>query len=237
MNKLIKMATIVAGVGAMLNFAGCGAKSPDKVALDVLKTLQEGKADQAFLEKNCTKETAGVFAMFGGMMKDATQGATWSVTQTYIDDDIAMVMIKQSGGKKPSEETYYLKKMDGQWKMHVDKENPGKDMISKKTATELVQTIKNDAVIAFNEQELNKRATPEFVAKTKKDLGPTARAKMSEKDKKRFEEFKNAPFIAKGSKIKKHDPNDGVIEATLGGEDHKITVKRVNGIWKLSEIH
>ena len=93
MNKIMKMATAVASVGAMLSFAGCGSKAPDQVALEVLKTLQEGKADQAFLEKNCTKETADVFAMFGGMMKDATKGATWSASQTYIDDDVATVMI------------------------------------------------------------------------------------------------------------------------------------------------
>lgn len=52
MNKLIKMVTIVAGFGAMLSFAGCGAKAPDQVALDVLQRVQAGTADTAFLEEN-----------------------------------------------------------------------------------------------------------------------------------------------------------------------------------------
>lgn len=238
MNKLMKMATVVAGVGAMLNFAGCGSKGPDQVALDLLKKLQEGKADQAFLEKTCTKETAGVFTMFGGMIKDATKGATWTATQTYIDDDVATVMIKQDGGAKPGEEAYYLKKIDGQWKLHMDKEHPGKDMISKKTATELLQTFKNDVIIAFNEQELNKKATPEFIAGMKEEFGPAARAKMTDKGKKELESIKKATFTVKSASIEKDEHDCGVIEfePSLDGRRGKMKVKRVNGTWKLNEI-
>ena len=240
MNKLIKSAMMMASVGAMLSFAGCGSKAPDQVTLDVLKALQEGKADQAFLEKNCTKETAGVFAMFGGMMKDATKGATWSASQTYIDDDIATVMIKQSGGERPGEEAYYLKKIDGQWKLHMDKENPGKDMISKKTASDLAQTLKNDVFISFNEQELSKNATPEFVKSMKEIFGSAARAKMSEKEKKELQEFVNATFTVEECSIEKNEPESGVIaiKFTAGGKTDKgkVKVKRVNGLWKLHEM-
>lgn len=236
MNKIMKMATVVAGVGAMLSFAGCGSKAPDQVALDVLKTLQEGKADQAFLEKNCTKETAGVFVAFGSMMQEATKGATWTASQTYVDDDIATVVIEQSGGEKPGRETYYLKKIDGQWKLHMDKENPGKDMISKKTASELVQTFKNDVLIAFNEQELSKKATPEFVADWKDKFGAEV---MTEKDKKEIAELEKATFTVESSIIDKHNPESGVVKfkSSFAQFDKGIiAVKRINGVWKLDVL-
>ena len=238
MNKIMKMATVVAGVGAMLSFAGCGSKAPDQVALDVLKTLQEGKADQAFLEKNCTKETAGVFVAFGSMMQEATKGATWTASQTYVDDDIATVVIEQSGGEKPGRDTYYLKKIDGQWKLHMDKENPGKDMISKKTATELVQTLKNDVLITFNEQELSKKATPEFVAKWKDEFGSANRPVMTEKDKKDLAEIENATFTVESS-IDKHNPESGVVKFKSSSAKFgqgRISVKRINGVWKLDDL-
>ena len=45
MKKLIKMATAVASIGAMLCFAGCGAKGPDAVALDFMQKLSSGQAN------------------------------------------------------------------------------------------------------------------------------------------------------------------------------------------------
>lgn len=39
MNKLMKMATIVAGVGAMLNFAGCGGDSAKASAMEKVKAI------------------------------------------------------------------------------------------------------------------------------------------------------------------------------------------------------
>jgi len=45
MNKMIKMATIVAGVGAMLSFAGCGEKDPAKKAANAFRELNSVVAD------------------------------------------------------------------------------------------------------------------------------------------------------------------------------------------------
>ena len=234
MNKLMKMATVVVSVGAMLGFAGCGSKGPDQVALDVLKTMQEGKAEQAFLEKNCTKETAGVFAMFGGMMKDATKGATWTATQTYIDDDIATVMIKQDGGEKPGEEAYYLKKIDGQWKLHMDKEHPGRDCIGTRTRNNAKHVLEI-LLTKYDESELKKYCTAELVADLKKEFSkdPTA-----EEAKQRMM-AKNSLKVS-GSEINKWHLDEGTIIFSFkaGDKDAElpVTVKRINGEWKVSGI-
>lgn len=82
MKKLIKMATAVASIGAMLSFAGCGTKTPDAVALDVLQTLQAGKITPEYLAKNCTTETAQFFSMFGAMAVEGLKGATFTVVGT-----------------------------------------------------------------------------------------------------------------------------------------------------------
>lgn len=116
------MAMIMAGVGAMLGFAGCGAKGPDAVALDVLKTLQSGKATPEYLKEYCTEKTVPLFAMAGAMVAEKLKGVTFSVVDTKIDGDKAVVTIKQEGGKKPSTEEMKLVKIDGKWKLDVDKE-------------------------------------------------------------------------------------------------------------------
>ena len=122
MRKLIKMATVVASVGAMLSFAGCGAKAPDAVALDVLKTLQDGKATPEYLAKNCTEKSVQLFSMFGAMVTENLKGATLTIVDTKIDGDTAIVTIKQDGGKEPGTEEYDLVKVNGVWKLDIDKE-------------------------------------------------------------------------------------------------------------------
>lgn len=244
MNKLIKSAMMMASVGAMLCIVGCGAKAPDQVAIDVLKAFQKGEADTAFLAKNCTDETVALLASFGGMLKHKIKDATLSVSQAYIDDDKATVMIKQIGGEDSGEHPFFLKEIDGQWKLQLVK-NAGKDMISKKTALKLLQTLKNDVLLAFNEQELNKKATPEFVTNMKKEMGPAARAKMTENEKKKFDEFVdefvNATYTLEGSEIDEHCPESGFVEfknslADDGRKYLKIEVKRINGIWMLNGV-
>ena len=126
MNKLIKVAMIVAGVGAMLCFTGCGEKAPDVVALDVLKTLQAGKATPEYLSKNCTAQTAQLFNMFGAMTTEALKGATFTVVDTKVNGDKAVVTIKQDGGEKPGTEDCDLVKVDGKWKLDVKKEKGDK---------------------------------------------------------------------------------------------------------------
>ena len=126
MNKLIRMArmaTVVVGVGAMLGFAGCGAKTPDAVALDVLHKIQAGKATPEYLADNCTAETAQLFTMFGTMATAAMKGAEFTVVDTKVDGDKAVVTIKQDGGEKPGTRNCDLVRIDGKWKLKENKES------------------------------------------------------------------------------------------------------------------
>lgn len=122
MSKLIKVAMIVAGVGAMFSFAGCGTKGPDAVALDVLKTLQDGKASPEYLAKNCTEKAMQLFSMFGAMVTENLKGARLTTIATKIDGDMAVVTIKQEGGKEPGIKEYDMVKFDNEWKLDIDKE-------------------------------------------------------------------------------------------------------------------
>ena len=51
-----KLITLFACACAMF-IAGCG-NSPDAVVLDFMKTMQADKADEAYLKKTCTEDTA-----------------------------------------------------------------------------------------------------------------------------------------------------------------------------------
>ena len=134
MKKMIKLMAMVACVCAVFGIAGCGGNSPDAVALDFLKTVQAGKADEAYLKANCTESTAKMFGMLLTMGKDEMtkemEGVTFSVADTKIDGDKATVTIKAEGGKKgqegKDEEKINLKKVDGKWKVDIGKEDGGK---------------------------------------------------------------------------------------------------------------
>lgn len=125
--KIIRMVTIVAGIGALLCFAGCGEKTPDEVTLDALKTIQSGKATPEYLAKNCTANAAALFAMSGEMLKEASKGATFTYVDTEIDGDKAVVTILQQGGENPGLANYDLVRVDGRWKLDVNKEEHDED--------------------------------------------------------------------------------------------------------------
>lgn len=124
MNKLMKAAAIVVGVGAMLGFAGCGGEisknaSPEDVAIDVLKKLSSGKADAAYLKKTCTERSAASMAIVAAMFAEVCKGATFQVIAVKVSGDTAVVKVKQIGGSKEEDgktNDINLQKVDGQWK-------------------------------------------------------------------------------------------------------------------------
>lgn len=132
---------IVAGVGAMLSFAGCGAKGPDAVALDVFKTIQAGKATPEYLAQNCTAETARFFSMFGSMAAEGLKGATFTVVSTKIDGSAAVVTIKQDGGNDAGVKEYDLVLVDGKWKLDINEEKKA----SRKIEEKLIKGDKNSS--------------------------------------------------------------------------------------------
>ena len=125
MKELIKMATVVASVGAMLSFAGCGAKGPDAVALDFMQKLSSGQANLEYLSKNCTENTAKLFSMFGDKAAKKIKGATFKVINTEIKGDKAVVSIEQTHADKKAVNKIDLVKVDGTWRVDVNKEDGG----------------------------------------------------------------------------------------------------------------
>ena len=122
MNKMIKMAAIAVGAAAM--FAGCGAKTPDAVALDALKTCQAGKVTPEFLAKNFTTEMANNMSkditMLNETMAARMKGETYTVVDTKINGDTAVVKIKAERGKENSTNDVSLILVDGVWKINKD---------------------------------------------------------------------------------------------------------------------
>ena len=133
-----KLITLFACACAMF-IAGC-SKGPDAVALDFMKTMQAGKADEAYLKKACTEETAKLFGAVMALGKDEMQeklkGATFTATDTKIDGDTATVTIKttvtKDGKEESEEEKIDLKKVDGNWKVNQSKEDGKKNGDKKK---------------------------------------------------------------------------------------------------------
>lgn len=137
MKKMIKLMAMVACMCAVFGIAGCGGNSPDAVVLDFLKTMQSGKADEAYLKANCTESAAKMFTLGLAMAKDEMmknmEGVKFSVADTKIDGDKATVTVKMEGGKKDKdgkagkeEEKFDLKKVDGKWKIDFNKEDSTK---------------------------------------------------------------------------------------------------------------
>ena len=120
MKKLMKFAAMAVCVGTMLGITGCGSKSPDAVAVEFLQTMAAGKADMDYLQKHCTQEAASLFFMVGKEAAREMKGATFTVVDTKIDGDKARVSIEKNGGEKP--ENIHLVKVDGEWKVTVNKE-------------------------------------------------------------------------------------------------------------------
>jgi hypothetical protein len=225
MSKLIKVAMIVAGVGAMLSFAGCGSaeNKPEEVVLKVLKTLQAGKIDQGFLSKYCEEDTAKLFSGFGAAMTKALKGATFDVAYSYVDDDVAVVKIKQNGGDKPGESYYDAKKIDGQWKIQVNKEAHSDYYCgpSQKSISECVGALK----AVFLENDFNAKYGERFTKKTwehlKKDLKENP---LSPDERKKLE----------GLKVKGINKRyDGSVEIETEGDEGFPPLKFVDGFWKI----
>lgn len=135
--KMKKLIMLLACACTALIITGCG-KKPDAVVLDYMKTMQEGKLDEAWVKENCTEETAKLLNAMLALgkdeitkeMKEKLEGVTFTVTDTKIDGDTAVVTVKTEGGKNKDkgkeEEKINLKKVDGKWKIHETKEE-GKD--------------------------------------------------------------------------------------------------------------
>ena len=120
MKQLMKSAALLASIGAVLCFAGCGAKGPDAVALDFMQKLSSGQANLEYLSKNCTENAAKLFATFGDEAAKEIKGATFKVINTEIKGDKAVVSIEQTHADKKTVNKIDLVKVDGIWRIDAD---------------------------------------------------------------------------------------------------------------------
>lgn len=238
MKQLMKSAALLASVGAVLCFAGCNSvgDKPEDVVLTVLKKVQAGKADQAFLNKYCEEDTAKLFAAFGSKMTEALKGAMFTVAYSFVDDDVAVVKIKQEGGDRPGESYYDAKKIDGQWKVKINKEAHSDYYCgpSPKTITECVEAFKA-AASKNSDAKYKDRCTKEFWDEMQE---VAVKSKPEE-----FKEMQRAFSSIKIKGQKKSVLHDDAIEVELempgknGMPTHNdLVIKIVDGKWKASKI-
>ena len=121
MNKLMKMATVVVGVGAMLVFAGCGGGSPESVAKKVVSCIKD--ADFKSIDKYATGDFAKGIGMMEGLMKSASPSEVERAKEKFqgpyeigvatIEGDEATIPVSISGREK----WMRLVKINGDWKV------------------------------------------------------------------------------------------------------------------------
>lgn len=235
----MKSAALLASVGATLCFAGCNSVGdrPEDVVLAVLKKVQAGKADQAFLDKYCEEDTAKLFASFGSKMMEDLKGAMFTVAYSFVDDDVAVVKIKQEGGKRPGESYYDAKKIDGQWKVKINKSSHEDYYCgpSQKTVTECVEAFK--ATFSGN-VKYKERCTEVFLGQVQQMISKAPSPEALNEVVNSLKELK-----IKGCGKPRGDSVSIELEIPMKGihgqtyqEDMELILKISDGHWKLSEF-
>ena len=228
MKRLMKSAILLASVGAALCFVGCNSvgDKPEGVVIEVLKKMQSGTADLAFLNKYCEEDTAKLFSGLGSAMIPALEGATFTVANVFVDDDVAVVKINQEGGERPGESYYDAQKINGQWKIKINKEaHSDYYCISQKSIFECVEAFKA-AVVKDDNVKYRDRCAKEFLDEL--EIPPA-------------EELDEIRKALKGLKVKGHKKSiiydDSVeVECEMPGKDGKtenfrLILKYINGKW------
>ena len=130
--KLMKSVAMIALAAATLSIVGCGAATPEKVAVDFAEKIYQ-KGDFEGAAKLCTKQTAPLIALMASMAKDdkdykkeadKLKGAKIEADDCKIDGDTATVTLKvtlSSGKSERMDEIITLAKADGAWKVNIKK--------------------------------------------------------------------------------------------------------------------
>ena len=116
------MVALVASVGAMLNFAGCGGGTPESIALSFVEKL--GAEDFEGASKMCTKETAALITIMQGEIKNDNEfkGVKFEVAECKIDGDTATVKLKCTPKSDKEMDPITLIREDGNWKVNIKKD-------------------------------------------------------------------------------------------------------------------
>ncbi|MFD2600480.1 DUF4878 domain-containing protein [Flavobacterium suzhouense] len=127
--KQIKLFAATAIVS--LSLFSCSGNSPEATAEKFITLTQQGEFGQA--KEYCTEQTGALLGMAEGMvgdkkaeMKEKNKDLKVSILSSEIKgDSVASVKYKVTGNEvadKSGEKSLDLKKVDGKWKVHMNKE-------------------------------------------------------------------------------------------------------------------
>lgn len=124
MKKLFAMLAIL----SMTLFVSCGKDGgPEGVAEKFLVHTAKGEFDEA--KKYCDESTGAMIGMAGGMITPEKKAEMQKkdikvdIISSEIKEDTAKVKYKVTAeGEDPAEKTMDLKKVDGEWKVTINKE-------------------------------------------------------------------------------------------------------------------
>lgn len=126
MNRILT----ILSVGVLsIAFSSCGggAKKPEDVAEAFIKAVN--KEDFATAKQHATKKTGNMLDMMKGMIENMDEeqkgekGEFKELKDTEVKEDKATVTY--CCDKNGEDDEVKLKKVDGEWKVHIDKEQPG----------------------------------------------------------------------------------------------------------------
>lgn len=127
-------AFLILGFLSFSFFVSCSNDSnPEAVAEKFLNHVNKGEFKEA--KEYCDEQTASLIGMMesmaAGAKKDELKNndAKVEIISSEVKDDKATVKYKTVGGKAPNaaEQTLNLVKVDGKWKVTIDKENANKE--------------------------------------------------------------------------------------------------------------
>jgi ketosteroid isomerase-like protein len=111
------MISLMLVIGFTVIGCGGGAGSPSSVVKQLHTAIEKGDADK--INELMTPEAASMILMFGEKAKGSiTEKGKISKTEEKIDGDKATVKVTYDNG---NEEEFELVKLDGKWKVSMEK--------------------------------------------------------------------------------------------------------------------
>lgn len=146
-------AFLILGFLSFSFFVSCSNDSnPEAVAEKFLNHVNKGEFAEA--KEYCDEQTASLIGMMESMVagkKDEMKklDAKVEIISSEVTDDKATVKYKTTSTKEPAgtEQTLNLVKVDGKWKVTIDKENANKEGGAKAPATDVEATDSLDTPV------------------------------------------------------------------------------------------
>lgn len=139
-------------LGLSLLLVSCGKESggPEEVTEKFLGHVNKLEFKEA--KEYCDEKTGSLIDMLAGLSgmakdlpKDKKEDIKVEILKTDIKDDVATVTYKQTGEGESKESKLILKKIDGKWKVSMNKEDAKKEEGAKKMS-EGMEAITKDSI-------------------------------------------------------------------------------------------